>query len=151
VRHDPANAQAALAHGAKAQGALEIYDPERQAFSAVDAVALSPYSRYARGAAAWRDWQVDACRPTDDPGRLAKLVEASRETGVLLPATSYIVVENSAQWNMLKLKEREKLKGMSALEFKNAPEPSTWIMLIAVIVAVAWMRRQRLAGAAVRS
>jgi len=59
---------------------------------------------------------------------LASLVRTSRETGVLLPQTSYIVVENEAQWRMLELLEKQKLGANEALDFKRTPAPSAlWV------------------------
>ena len=59
---------------------------------------------------------------------LKTLVAASRESGVMLPSTSYIVVENVAQWRMLDVSERKKLDQNAALAFKEAPAP-TWVWL----------------------
>jgi hypothetical protein len=50
------------------------------------------------------------------------------------------VVENSAQWKMLKKKEEEKLKANQALDFMEAPEPHLW--LVAFIFGVLlWLKR----------
>ncbi|MEO7412669.1 MAG: MSEP-CTERM sorting domain-containing protein [Opitutaceae bacterium] len=56
------------------------------------------------------------------------LVTASRDSGILLPVTSYIVVENSAQWRMLELSERQKLDQNAALDFRETPAPpAVWL------------------------
>lgn len=47
-----------------------------------------------------------------------------------MAATSYIVVENSAQWKMLALKEGQKLNNQAALEIEEVPEPSTWVLIV---------------------
>jgi hypothetical protein len=58
------------------------------------------------------------------------LVEDSRKSGVLLASTSYIVVENQAQWKMLELGERQKLGQNQALEFVETPAPpALWAIL----------------------
>jgi len=58
------------------------------------------------------------------------LVRASRASGVLLASTSYIVVENSAQWKMLELSERRKLGQNTALDFKETPAPpALWVVV----------------------
>ena len=49
---------------------------------------------------------------------------------MIVPATSYIVVENSAQWKLLALKESQKLGGSNALEFEETPEPATALLLL---------------------
>ena len=77
--------------------------------------------------AAAKTWSLSSPQ-TWNPSRSAELlpdlVKVSRETGILAPATAYIVVENSAQWKMLKRKEKEKLKGNHALDFMESPAPS---------------------------
>lgn len=74
---------------------------------------------------------------------LSDMVAASRETGILLPDSSYIVVENSAQWNMLKVKERQKLGAKEAFEFDqmDAPEPGMLWLLVPFGIWAAWRRR----------
>jgi hypothetical protein len=59
---------------------------------------------------------------------LAELVKSSRESGILIPATSYIVVENQAQWRMLERSERTKLNQNEALEFLETPAPSAFVL-----------------------
>jgi hypothetical protein len=72
---------------------------------------------------------------------LADLVRASRESGVLLPTSSYIVVENAAQWKMLELSERQKLGQNVALEFRETPAPpAVWVGL-AFGLWLVWRRR----------
>ena len=75
------------------------------------------------------------------PQPLKSIVATSRETGILLPATSYIVVENSAQWKMLQMKEKQKLGSLEALEFMETPEPGFWILLAGLLL---FGRRQSL-------
>lgn len=82
--------------------------------------------------------------PDRSPMLLPKLVEASRQTRVLTPSTAYIVVENSAQWKMLKKKEKEKLKGNQALDFMEAPEPQViWVVMAFLGFLYLQARRRR--------
>lgn len=68
------------------------------------------------------------------PGSMAKalkkIVAESRKSGILLPETSYIVVENEAQWRMLEKKENQKIKQHTTLEFLETPAPSATILLL---------------------
>jgi hypothetical protein len=41
------------------------------------------------------------------------------------------VVENSAQWEMLRRKEKQKLNNQNALEFQETPEPTAALLLLA--------------------
>jgi hypothetical protein len=84
--------------------------------------------------------------PGDAGFDLKSLVRQSRESGILLASTSYIVVENSAQWKMLQLSERGKLGQNSALDFQEAPAPSVVVVVagFALWLEVRWRRRSRL-------
>jgi len=86
--------------------------------------------------------QEDYARsPGDAKTNLKALVEASRMQGILLPNTSYIVVENSAQWKMLQLSERKTLGQNAALEFLETPAPPA---LYVALGFGAWMGIRRL-------
>jgi len=107
------------------------------------------------GAAAELQLQQQAY--TRNPGGsgvdLAGLVQASRKSGVLLPASSYIVVENPAQWKMLELSERQKLGKNAALEFRETPAPPAVWVALAFVLWLGWRQRGRfaLAGGFCRS
>lgn len=75
-----------------------------------------------------RRQQAHLRSPGDDSDGLRNLVEASRQSGVLIPATSYIVVENDAQWNMLERAEEQKLDQHAALDHKEAPAPGALLI-----------------------
>jgi hypothetical protein len=110
---------------------LEYWSSQTSMWQPVERVAA------AEGEAPWTRavglqlQQQDHERTPGDAGvDLKALVAASRESGVMLASTSYIVVENSAQWRMLEVSERKKLDQNSALNFKEAPAPSaTWLIL----------------------
>jgi len=74
---------------------------------------------------------------------LKTLVKASRESGVLLAATSYIVVENSAQWRMLDLSERQKLGQNTALSFRETPAPPALYVALGFGLWLVWRRRRQ--------
>ena len=83
-------------------------------------IATTPWVR----AAALQLRQQNYARSPGDAGvDLNTLIAASRASGILLPAASYIVVENSAQWRMLELSERTKLNQNAALDLLETPAP----------------------------
>lgn len=73
---------------------------------------------------------------------LPKIVAMSKALNLLTPATAFIVVENSAQWKMLELKEAQKLGAPAVLEFDETPEPSV-LFLAALFAAFLLLQRFR--------
>jgi hypothetical protein len=99
-------------------------------------------SRWARGAAAWRmqrEWEEHPSRESLRPA----ILKASRESGVLTPSGSYIVVENSMQWKMLEVKQRQTLAGDAALDLVESPAPSAWLVLALSLAALTFFRKVR--------
>lgn len=136
---------AAIDFDGPSRGAVEVFDAQAKTFKPVaDLVTLGGDSRYARGLAALQTDLAVLENPSRAQGELPEIVRESRESGVLVPSTSYIVVENSAQWRMLKLKEREKLGGNRALDFMETPEPS--MILVGAVVVVLGLIRRRMAA-----
>jgi hypothetical protein len=87
--------------------------------------------------------QHDYARSPGDAGpTLKSLVHASRDTGILLPETSYIVVENAAQWRLLEESERQKLGQNTALAFRETPAPSAWWLVPAFLLWLAFRHRR---------
>jgi len=128
--------------GDAADGGVAVYEPASGSWRAIAAERLSDDSPYAEGVRAWLAYDESTLHPKNPETELKALVELSRATGVLIPATAYIVVENSAQWKMLALKEQQKLETSAAFQFKETPEPSTWA-LIAVAGALMVIVRGR--------
>ena len=83
-----------------------------------------------------------AASPGSATATLKDLVAASRRSGVLLPATSYIVVENEAQWRMLEKKEGQKLEQNEALDFLETPAPSGLILVLGFGLWIGWRKMQ---------
>jgi hypothetical protein len=82
--------------------------------------------------------------PGDAATDLKSLVQASRETGVLVPTTSYIVVENSAHWRTLEASEKQKLGQNTALAFRETPAPpALWLAGAFIIYLIYRARKKR--------
>jgi len=104
--------------------ALQYWSPETSGWRPVAGFGTQENSVVWLEGMALQVLQQDFSRSPGDAGvELKHLVEASRQSGVLLPATSYIVVENQAQWRMLDLSEKQKLGQNSALSFLETPAP----------------------------
>ncbi len=134
-----ANAPAALVQFAPtvANRDLTVLDSASGRFRPVGPVSvIAPDTRYSRGMSAWLLHYALIENPSFDNAGLSDIVRLSRDSGVLVGSTSYIVVENSAQWKTLELKEKQKLASSNALEIANVPEPATVWLLIA---GVAWL------------
>lgn len=123
--------------------AIDSFDPSTNRWRALGKCAI----RMARDK--WSqavDLQLAEAAQSRSPGDakipLGDLVKLSRDTEIMIPATSYIVVENSAQWRTLEASERQKLGQNSALAFRETPVPST-LMLIFAFAASLTLRRAR--------
>ncbi|MEO6006033.1 MAG: MSEP-CTERM sorting domain-containing protein [Opitutus sp.] len=101
-------------------------------------------SEWSRATSLVMQQQAHARDPGSFRGHLGSLVKASRDSGILLPATSYIVVENAAQWRVLENSEQQKLGENAALEFKEAPAPSGAIVAGLFIVYLCVRHRRQL-------
>ena len=94
-------------------------------------------SRWAKGATAWRLQRALDEHPAQDHLR-RDILKASRESGVLTTSGSYIVVENSMQWKMLDVKQRQTLAGDAALDLVESPAPRGWL-LAALFAFAIWL------------
>lgn len=117
----------------KTGGDLRVYNPGSGEFDLLEGVR--PISNASLLTKAYD--LADLCgqaetQPRNINGILPEVVKLSREHGLLSPLTSYIVVENSAQWKMLEKSEKESLNADHALEFDEhieSPEPSLWLLI----------------------
>ncbi len=124
---------------------LEYWSPESSSWRPVNGAATAADGTpWARAVALQARQHEHDRTPGDAEVNLKALVKASRESGVMLASTSYIVVENSAQWRMLDVSERKKLDQNAALNFKEAPAPSA-VWLIPGFGLWLWLRRRRVA------
>ncbi len=96
-------------------------------------------SRWAKGAAAWRLQRELEENPARDHLR-RDILAASRESGVLTPGGAYIVVENSMQWKMLEVKQRQTLAGDAALDLVESPAPRAWLLVALGLLMLVFFR-----------
>lgn len=80
------------------------------------------------------NWLSQNLHPETAEEEYYELVKSSFKSNVMNPTTSFISVENEAQKQMLKKKQRETLLGNKALDLGEQParmsEPELWIVLI---------------------
>lgn len=125
-----------------------VFDPAAGRFKPLEGrvVVLPADTAYARSTAAALRHRAYQENPVGGNVELAEVAALSRRANTLVGATSFIVVENSAQWETLRRKEAQKLANAPALEVEEAvPEPGTWALLLAGggCVAFAVYRRRR--------
>lgn len=145
VDNPPVDVALSIPGRVESDARVEVYHPETKAFAALPSRRLRADSRYGEGASAWFKQALLDRRQGPPIQTRRELVVASREAGVLVPATSYIVVESHAQWEMLERKEKQKLSESDALDFMNTPEPSTLLLLL-LAGGGAWLHRRRRTG-----
>jgi hypothetical protein len=124
-----------------ASAGLAIWDDLSETFISMDRELSTPvppaYQAYVSTWQAYRSyWQ------TGEPS-LREVVRLSRESGVLLPVTAYLVLENAAQEKMARLKEQQKLSGEDALDFLNTPEPDALLIWLTVGLLAIWHHRSQ--------
>ena len=134
--------------GAAKDAGVEVFDPSQGKFLPLPATLLlpSPTGAFALGTDLWLD-QLRADTGVQDARlNLSERVAASRGSRVLLPSTSFIVVEQAAQWQALKETEAKKLAGHTAFEPDDptdTPEPPAWVWALILAGGWAWRRRNQ--------
>ncbi len=126
------------------QGSVEdlaYFDSSTRQFQKIQNVTSLPSeSPYSKGVQAWALHTRSLEQPSTASNDNQETVALSKESGILTPVTSYIVVESAAQWKALEEKERQKLKNRDSLEIMESPEPPLkWVVLL---LALAWMIRR---------
>ena len=121
-----------------------LWDPASRSvvpFPALDILPAS--SAYAMGLELHAAVADTVARPFTLNEELADIVDASRDSGILVPLTSYIVVENSAQWKMLERAQKKALGADHALEFDEFQESPAPPILLLIPVVFLLLRRKR--------
>jgi hypothetical protein len=94
-------------------------------------------AQYVAGTELWSQWYDTVVNPALLDERYQALVADSRACGIMIPVTSFMVVENSAQEAMLERKHKEAVHAQSALDFdehQESPEPGFWLLLIPALL-----------------
>lgn len=133
-----------------APGGVRALTPGGSPAQWVNAIELAEESVYARAADGWALARRMACVPREEETLRRPVLNISRDSGILLPSTAYIVVENSAQWRFLEQKEKQAMGAKAALEFdefkekKSVPERGATLVLLGIaLVALFLLRRFR--------
>lgn len=124
------------------EAAPEYYDPIGAAWRPLEHQCHAADSVWGQAIRLWVANHRYAASPGSAGTDLGQLVAESRRSGVLIPATSYIVVENEAQWRMLEQKEDQKLGQNEALDFLETPEPGTLYLVVGFGAWLVWRRRR---------
>jgi len=141
VGSDP---QLAAFDGIKESPELMVYHSIDKKFIPQETLRLSDHLSFTQGLNLLRQSYQEIHRVSQTDATLPSLVQSSKDTGVLIPSTAYIVVERSSQWKALNQFERKKLKAHQAFDFEetqevdaannmDSPEPAFWILLAFVV------------------
>jgi hypothetical protein len=122
---------------ADASSKLKIWDPTGAQFVPLaQCLFLPSQEMWAKGAAAWQLQTQFHLYPSKDDLR-REILKQSWASGVVTDVGSYIVVENSAQWKMLELKQRQTLAANAALDTVEAPAPNMGMLLVGLLLMIA--------------
>lgn len=137
----PANPGRSLLFNNSTGGEDPFYwNPATQGWKPLRTITHPIEGEWARATAIWAANHRQAANPGLANPDFPAIVKASRESGVMVPATSYIVVENEAQWRVLDSEEARKLDQNEALSFLETPTPPAWLILV---LLTAWFAMRR--------
>ena len=111
---------------------VDYYNPTQGQYAPLPTPRmLVPGSLSAQGLALMHAWEQPRHHPATAEGKRRDLLARSRQHGILMPETAYIVVENQAQCDMLDRAEAKSLKADIKLafdEFVAPPAPPLWLL-----------------------
>ena len=97
-----------------------------------------------QGLMAWRKYQNYYDKQSDQ-NLWREAFHASSRDGILLPLSSYIVVENEAQRKMLRVKQAEAMGAHAAFDFAETARPAdapTWAVLLVGFGVLMWLKKR---------
>ncbi|OVE77289.1 hypothetical protein BVX99_03025, partial [bacterium F16] len=124
---------------------IQVYDPSRSGFFpiTVNKRETAPYYDGLR----LRIKNLSMLQnPITIDRLLPEIVGASKDLKMLQPSTSFMVVEQSHQWKLLKRKEKDKLSAKDVFEHDESlktPAPSTWLMLALAVIFLLFFKKRR--------
>ena len=121
----------------------EVYHPGEDKFFPVSSARVPSGSYYAQVQGLFVKNALMMRNPAWLERELPTIVRDSKSTGVMVPSTSYIVVERSSQWKTLSVKERQKMASAQGLEFEDdfdTPEPPVWLLGGLFVFWLGWRR-----------
>ncbi len=121
---------------------IEIYKPASNKFVPVVANGTNSFDEnkaWAAYAAIWARWKKLSLNPSSIEAERSNFLHLSKDKNLLLPLTSFIVVESESQWKILERKEKQAIGNHSALDFENTQEtsePPWWLLLACMLLFV---------------
>ncbi|MDX1921493.1 MAG: MSEP-CTERM sorting domain-containing protein [Candidatus Caenarcaniphilales bacterium] len=133
-----------LSTNLKNQVELRTIDPKKKEFIPLENLQKisNPNGLYPQALNLWFEYNQLLKNPSLINKSFKKLVIKSKELGVMLPITSYIVLENKAQEEALKRKEKKKLNNKASLEILEANEPPLWIIVFSFLAFVFFAQKK---------
>lgn len=128
--------------GTTSDAPLQAYEPSSNGWMAIPAAQSADVGRLHQAALFDMDLLQASLNPARWSMELPNIVQRSKELHLLTAATAFVVVENSAQWKMLEMKENQKLSAAGVLEFDETPEPAQWLVagLFALLLIIRQLR-----------
>ena len=129
--------------GVPVKAQVKVWDSESAQFVPPAHGLFMPCTgTWAQGALAWQLQTQLHLNPSQDMLRRG-ILKQSKTSAVVTDIGSYIVVENSAQWKMLELKQMQTLAANAALDTVEASAPSMAMLLLGLIVFIVARRLYR--------
>lgn len=130
---------------------ISVFEPSKNQFTTVSMTSESRQEnlRWPDYADSWVKWRRTNLNPSIVEAQRSAMLKTSREQGLLLPPTSFIVVESPSQWEILMRKEKQSLSNHSGLDFEDeqqTPEPPWWLLLAGLLVFLYFRDRKRHLG-----
>jgi len=113
---------------------IHVFEPSVERFVPIPARSESVLhnSNWSGHAGIWSKWRKTNLNPALVETQRITMLKRSKELDVLLPLSSYIVVESASQWEILHRKEKQSLSNHSGLDFEDEQqtrEPPWWLLL----------------------